>query len=207
MCVFYYGSCLFYAILENKYACDKSLPPISKGNQGSLKDLQDTFFPSHSARPLCTRGPPATPKPLIDLVDKSSYNPPNQPKLHLPGRREALPDWQGDRGGASEGNPPSDWCKPTRLSAVPRLGAKARTSLPGWRRRELSLASRGYWGHVLLEPRGREAGIMTGEVDSEVGLGSGLGCGGLSLRAGWDRRPSRAGAPSRKDYSSRRAPL
>lgn len=48
---------------------------------------------------------------------------------------------------------------------------------------------------------------MTGEVGSEVSLGSDSGCGGLSLRVGWDRRPSRAAAPSREDYNSRRAPL
>lgn len=48
---------------------------------------------------------------------------------------------------------------------------------------------------------------MTGEVGSEVSLGSDPGCGGLSLRAGWDRRPSRSAAPSREDYNSRRALL
>lgn len=48
---------------------------------------------------------------------------------------------------------------------------------------------------------------MTGEVDSEVSLGSGRGCEGRSLRARYDRGPSGAREPSPKDYNSRRAPL
>lgn len=75
--------------------------PSNKGQKSKNTVHKIPSFQVIASDLFTPKNPWPPPKPLLDLLDKSSRNPPNQRKLHLPGKQEALPDWQGDRGGAS----------------------------------------------------------------------------------------------------------